>query len=118
MVHQIEARGAGVWLLNEVVAGMIILPFAAFLGAAVEVHGQRPDRLGEDTDAGPDRREIERTLFGDVWLAGSIGDGVGRDHFVDRCLELRRGHAPFIPALYKRKPLHSICFGANVMRVG
>lgn len=114
MVHQIEARGVGVGLLYEVVARMIILPFTAFLGALVEVHGQRSNSFRKNPHTCPDRREIERPLFGDVRLSRSIGDHISRDHFVDRRFELRRGHAPFIPALYKRKPLHSICFAANI----
>ena len=116
MVHQIETRGVGVGLLDEVVAGVLVLSFAAFFGSLVEVHGQRSDRLGEYPDAGPHRREVQRTLLGDVGQPRGIGDGVGRDDFVDRRLELGGGHAPLITAMYKRKPLHQICFGANLIK--
>lgn len=90
MVHQVEARGVGIRDLNKVVAGMVVLPFAAFRRAPVEVHRERPDRFGEDPHASPDRRKVQSTLFGDVRLMSGIGNRIGRDGLIHRSLECGR----------------------------
>lgn len=90
MVHQVEARGVGIRDSDKMVAGMVVLPLPAFRRAAIEVHRERPDRLGENSHTRPNRREIQSTLFGDVRLMSGIGNRIGRDGLIHRSLECGR----------------------------
>lgn len=90
MVHQIEACGVGIRDLNKPMAGMVVLPFTAFRRAPVEVYRERPDRLGEDPHASPNRRKVQSTLLGDVRLLDGIGNRIGRDGLIHRSLECGR----------------------------
>lgn len=106
MVHQVEACGVGIRDSDKMVARMVVLPFAAVRRAAIEVHRERPDRLGENSHTSPDRRKVQSALLGDVRLLDGIGNRIGRDGLIHRSLELRRGQvAPLVP-MPKCKSLH------------
>ena len=90
MVHQIEACGVGIRDSDKVVAGVVVLPIPAFCRAAIEVHRERPDRLGADPHASPNRRKVQSTLLDDVRLLDGIGNRIGRDDLIHRSLECGR----------------------------
>lgn len=90
VVHQIETRGIGVGSLHESVTEVVVLPLATSLGTAIEMQRERSDRLGEDSHASPDCREVQCALLGNIWLACGVGDRVGGNDFIHRCLELSR----------------------------
>lgn len=106
VVHQVETRGIGVGNLHESVAEVIVLPLATARSTAIEMQWERSDRLGENSHASPNRREVQCPLLGDIRLARGIGNRIGGNDFIHRSLELvRRNVAPLAP-VQKWKPLH------------
>lgn len=106
VVHQIEARGIGVRLLNEPMARMVVLPLAAPRSTPIKVHRERSDRFREDPHASPNRREVQGALFCYILLVGCIGDRVGRDDLIDRRFEFGSSKVASFTPSQKRKPLH------------
>ena len=66
---------------------MVFGLFPARGSLVVEVDRKGADRLGEDTDAGPDCRDGQRAFRGDDRFLGGIGHGVGEKHLVHSVLE-------------------------------
>lgn len=98
VVHQVETCGIGVGSLHESVAEVVVLSFATARSTTIEVQRERSDRLGEDSHASPNRREIQCTLLGYIWLVRGIGNRVGGNDLIHRRLEYGRWNvAPLAP---------------------
>lgn len=95
---------------------MSVLSFASAFRAPVKVERQCSYRLGENTHASPYGRKVQRTLLGDIHFTGGIGDRICRDNLVYGGLELGRGDVAPLFEPPERKPLHRICFVANLMK--
>ena len=90
VVHQVETRGIRIGSQHESVTEVVVLPLTTASSTAIEVQRERSDRLGEDSHASPNRREVQCALLGDIRLARGIGNRIGGNDFIHRSLELGR----------------------------